>query len=106
VLLAFVVSERRHEISIRMALGATRGAIFGELLAQGVFPVVAGLIVGAGAAVALRQVEATLGLGLGPVDLPTVGLAALCFLAVSLGAIALPVRRATRVDPIGELRSY
>jgi putative ABC transport system permease protein len=104
-LLAFVVSERRHEIGIRMALGATRGAIFAELLSQGIRPVLGGLAVGAGAAAALRQAAAALGRGLSLAEPSTIGLAALGFFAVALVAVALPVHRATRIDPLGTLRS-
>jgi putative ABC transport system permease protein len=103
-LIAYVVTQRTHEIGIRLALGATGRKVFLELFGQGARLVLAGLIVGVTAAVGLRGVASAFVFGVTPADPLTYVIAALMFSVVALAAIAIPARRASRVDPIGALR--
>jgi len=103
-LIAYVVTQRTHEIGIRLALGATRGKVVAELFVQGARLVVAGLVIGVGGAIVLRGVVSTLVFGVKPGDPVTYLSAALLFLGVAFAAVMIPARRASRVDPITALR--
>ena len=102
--LAFLVSLRRREIGIRLAIGATEGQVLGGVVRQGVM--MAGLGVAIGIAVALvvsRRIEAQL-FGVGTRDPLVFGMVAAALLAVSALASLIPGRRAARVDPQIALR--
>jgi putative ABC transport system permease protein len=103
-LIAYVVTLRTHEIGIRLALGATREKVFVELFGQGAQLVLAGLIIGVAAAVALRQIASTFVFGVTTEDPLTYLLAALTFSGVALAAVIIPARRASRIEPINALR--
>jgi predicted permease len=103
--LAYSVSQRTREIGVRMALGATAGAVLRLVLGAGMSPVLVGAAVGTGAALLLTRLLQTQLHGVSPTD-PLAFAAALCFLAlVALVACLAPARRATRVDPITALRA-
>ena len=103
-LIAYVVTQRTHEIGIRLALGATARRIFGELVAEGAGLVVCGLVVGLAAAVLLRRLLSTLMFGITSGDPLTYLLATLAFLAIALAAVVVPARRGAGVEPINALR--
>ena len=103
-LLAYVVTQRTHEIGIRLALGAARGRVFLDLFGQGARLVIAGLAVGVLAAVGLRGVASTLLFGVTPGDPLTYLMAAAVFSGVAFAAVMLPARRASLVEPITALR--
>jgi predicted permease len=103
-LIAYLVTQRTREIGIRLALGATRGRVFLELFGQGAGLVVAGLAVGVSAAAGLREFASTFVFGITTGDPLTYLLATLTFSGVALGAITIPARRASRVEPIRALR--
>lgn len=103
-LIAYVVTQRTHEIGIRLALGATRGQVFRAMFSQGVRLTFTGLALGVVAAVGLRGVVSTLLFGVTPSDRVSYLLAAVVFGAVALVVAALPARRASRVDPTTALR--
>jgi putative ABC transport system permease protein len=103
-LVAYVVTQRTHEIGIRLALGAARGKVFFDLFSQGARLVFAGLCFGVVAALALRHVIAALLFGVTPGDPISYLLAALTFSVVALAAVSIPARRASRVEPITALR--
>jgi putative ABC transport system permease protein len=103
-LIAYIVTQRTHEIGIRLALGATRGMVFGELFRQGARLVAAGLLIGIAAAVALRGIVSTLVFGVTAGDPLTYLLAALAFLGVAGAAVTIPARRAADVEPVMALR--
>jgi putative ABC transport system permease protein len=103
-LIAYVVTQRTHEIGIRLALGATRERVFLHLLGQGARLVGVGIVVGVGAAFGLREAIATLVFGVTPSDPSTYLLAALAFFSVSLAAVIIPAHRASLVEPTSALR--
>jgi putative ABC transport system permease protein len=103
-LIAYVVTQRTHEIGIRLALGATRGQVFRATFSQGVRLTFTGLALGVVAAVGLRGVVSTLLFGVTPSDRVSYLLAAVVLGAVALVVAALPARRASRVDPTTALR--
>jgi predicted permease len=103
-LIAFVVTQRTHEIGIRLALGAPRGRVFLDLCGQGTRLVATGLTIGVLMTVAFREVISSLLFGVTPGDPVSYGLAAAAFVGVAMTAVAIPARRASRVDPIRALR--
>jgi predicted permease len=102
---AYTTKQRTHEIGIRMALGAGKGAIFGQVLRQGLRLAVAGLAVGLAASLALTRFLRSLIVGVGTNDLPTLSTAALLLCMVALAASLIPARRAAAVEPMQALRS-
>jgi ABC-type antimicrobial peptide transport system permease subunit len=101
---AYGVTQRRHEIGIRMALGARRAEILTVVLGQSLALVALG--VAAGACVMAIAAPGLRGLlfGLGPLDAVSYISAALMFLVVAAVAAYIPARRATRADPLVALR--
>jgi putative ABC transport system permease protein len=104
-LLSYSVARRRHEIGVRMALGAGRGAVLNLFVRDGVFVIAAGLVCGLSGALALTRVIDSLLFGVGPKDPWTLLSVAVVLGAVALTATVAPARRATRVDPLTVLRS-
>ena len=103
-LVSFTVSARTQEIGVRMALGAQRQSVLALVLGEGLRLVVAGLAIGLVAAAALTRGLASLLFEVTPTDpLTYAGVAAL-FVGVALVAVAVPARRASRVDPLVALR--
>ena len=102
--LAYSVSQRSHEIAVRMTLGARRHEVLRLVLKQGLVLCAAGLVLGLGGAVAVGRLMSSLVFGVSPTE-PTilVGIMAV-FLGVALLATYLPARSALGVDPIGALR--
>ena len=103
-MVSYYVSQRTHEIGIRMALGAQPTDIFKLAVGQGIGLTVVGVSVGLAAALFLTHLLSSLLFEVTPTDpLTFLGVAALLG-AISLLACYLPARRATRVDPIVALR--
>jgi len=104
-LLAYAVGQRRRELGIRLALGASRGDVMSQVVGDGVRLAAAGIGVGVLIALAVTRLLTALLYGVGASDPATfVGVVALLAL-VSLVASYLPARRAARVDPMVALRS-
>ncbi len=102
---AYETSARTHEIGVRVALGATRGAVIRHLLARSTLHSAAGAGVGLLGALALTRLLAPLLYQTSPTD-PTMFAAAVCFLlATALAGASLPARRAARTDPLAALRT-
>jgi putative ABC transport system permease protein len=104
-LVAHGVTERRHEIGVRMALGATRGRIVRLLVSAGVATAVAGAVVGLGLALTLTKALTSLLFGIEPFDPVTFGAAIPALLMVATLACAIPAYRATRVGITTALRA-
>jgi predicted permease len=103
-ILSYSVSERRKEIGIHMALGATRGTVLGMVLGQGARLTVVGLGVGIAASLLLTRFLQTQLFNVEPTDPGTIA-AVVAFIAlVAATACYLPASRATRVDPMVVLR--
>ncbi|HEX4565475.1 MAG TPA: FtsX-like permease family protein, partial [Vicinamibacterales bacterium] len=102
---SYVVAQRTREIGIRVALGARRGQVIRLVLWGAMRPVIAGIVVGGGAAVFTSRLLTTLLYNVQPGD-PTVVIGIAALLAAA-GAIAslVPGSSATRVDPIAVLRT-
>jgi predicted permease len=103
-ILSYSVSERRKEIGIHMALGATRREVLGMVLWQGLRLTVVGLIVGLGAAFGLTRLLQTQLFNVEPTDPATISAVVVFIAAVAMLACYLPASRATRVDPMVVLR--
>ncbi|MDP6606703.1 MAG: ABC transporter permease [Dehalococcoidia bacterium] len=102
--IAYAVTQRTHEIGVRLALGADRGTIFGLIVRHGMTLVVAGTVIGAAGALAVTRLLSGLLFGVSPTDPGTfVAVAGLFGLAASLACV-VPARQAMRVDPIAALR--
>jgi len=98
------VARRRTEIGVRIALGATRGNVRRMMVAHGLRPVLAGLALGIGAALASGRVLSSMLFGVSPRDPWTIGGVALVLAAVAALACYIPVRRTTGADPLEALR--
>ena len=103
-LLAYIVSQRAHEIGIRLALGATRQAIFGALFNQGVRLVTCGLVLGLAAGIWLRRLLSTFVFGITAADPVTYVGACAAFVLIALAAVTIPAVRAARMEPMMALR--
>jgi predicted permease len=104
-LLAYSVAQRRRELGIRVALGASRGAVLRQVVANGMRLAVIGIVLGLGGALALTRLLGTLLYGIGASDPGTFAGVAAILSMVALLACYIPARRATRVDPLIALRS-
>jgi predicted permease len=102
---SFSLSQRVPEIGIRMALGARRSDVVGLVMRSGAIPVLAGLVVGMGLALAVSTGIASAIPGLDPRDPWILSLVPLALFAAALAAIWIPARRAVRIDPVSALRS-
>jgi predicted permease len=102
--MAYAVSQRTHELGIRMALGAQPRAVFGMVVRQGMLLTVAGLLVGVVIAFASARLVAEMLIRVSAGDPLTFSVAAVFLGLVSLLANYMPARRATKVDPISALR--
>jgi len=103
--LAFRVTQRRREIGIRMALGASREATAGLILRDTARMAAIGLAIGVALALAAARLEAAVLFGVRPLDLFSLA-GALCILLLAVAAAAwLPARRAASIEPMQALRA-
>jgi ABC-type antimicrobial peptide transport system permease subunit len=99
------VIERRHEIGVRMALGATGPRVLRLVVASGLSMATIGAAVGLGAALALTKSLEGLLFGVAPHDPATLASVVVLMLAVAAAACCIPGVRATRVAPNEALRT-
>ncbi len=102
--MASAVTARQQEISVRLAMGATRTDVFGLMYLGGLKLTAAGLVLGAVGAGTLAPAMATLLYGLEPLDMVTFSTMGVVVLLTSALAVLIPARRAARLNPSVLLR--
>jgi putative ABC transport system permease protein len=103
-LLSYSVSQRTHEIGVRIAVGALRRDVLKLVMGQGVRLAAVGLAAGVLGALALTRLMASLLFGVTATDPATLATVAPLMMAVVLLACFVPARRAIKVDPMVALR--
>jgi ABC-type antimicrobial peptide transport system permease subunit len=103
--LTYLVQLRTPEIGIRMALGASPGAVRRQILRQGLLHAVAAIALGAGASAMLLRVMTSVVPGLQRPEMSMLAAAAGTMLIAVIPIIWLPARRATAIDPVHALRT-
>lgn len=98
-LLAYSIRQRSSELGIRIALGARPAHVIGMILAQGLKPAAAGVLVGLAIAGGAVRVLQSLLFEVKPLDLQVFFAVAALLMIIATLACALPARRATRIDP-------
>ena len=102
--LSYMVTQRRHEIGIRMALGAERGLVLRSVMAHGLKLTCVGVVAGLACALALTRLMETLLFGVRASDPATLAGVTALITAVAGAASLIPALRATCVDPIVVLK--
>ena len=102
--MAYSISQRTHEIGIRMALGAQTRDILRLVMRRGLAIMILGVAFGLGLAFATTHVMTRLLYGLSATDPWVFLLASMLFIAVSIGAMLVPARKATKINPLVAMR--
>jgi putative ABC transport system permease protein len=103
--MSFSVTQRAHEIALRMALGATRGRVVGLVIKEGVILASTGLALGLAGAYFVERTMQSMLFGIGRFDLSAFAAVGLILLTTALLACYLPARRAASQEPMAVLRS-
>ena len=103
-MLSYLVTQRRREIGIRLALGAGRETVLGSVMAHGLTLALVGLVAGLATALMLTRLMKALLFEVSPNDPATLAGVAALITVVAAAASLVPAVRATRVDPIAALR--
>jgi putative ABC transport system permease protein len=102
--MSFVVSQRTHEIGLRMALGASRGRVLWQILREGLGTAIVGIVLGSVGAYWVGRAMKGMVYGVGTIDPVAFTVVSLTLLTSSLLACLVPARRAASVDPMTALR--
>jgi predicted permease len=102
---AYTTKQRTHEIGIRIALGATKAAIFRQVVGQGLRLTLAGLAVGVAVSLVLTRFLRDMLYGVGTTDWMTFSAVAVVLCMVAVLACSIPARRAASIDPMQALRT-
>jgi putative ABC transport system permease protein len=102
--LSYAVTQRRHEIGIRMALGAERRDVLRMVVRQGMFFAVTGLALGTAVALGALRLASSLLFEVSPFDPLAFAFGVLLLGTISFAACLVPAARASRVDPMVALR--
>jgi putative ABC transport system permease protein len=102
--MAYAVSQRTHEIGVRVALGAQRRNLLRTILREGTTLALLGVAIGFAAALALSRTLAGLLFGVRATDPVTFVTVSALLMGVAFAACYIPARRAMRVDPVVALR--
>ncbi|HET7841743.1 MAG TPA: FtsX-like permease family protein, partial [Terriglobia bacterium] len=102
--MAYSVSQRTREIGVRIALGASEGAVVKQVVRQGMQLTFAGIVLGLATAFAATRVLASLLYGISATDPATFVAVPIALVIVALIASYIPARRAAKVDPMVALR--
>jgi predicted permease len=102
---SYSVTQRVHEIGVRMALGAEPGRVVALVVRQGVSPALVGLTIGLAISIAISKVIAKMLYDVGPRDPMSLGAVVSVLVGVAVLASYLPARRASRVDPLTAIRA-
>jgi putative ABC transport system permease protein len=101
--LAYTIQQRRREIGIRMALGASGSQVARVVMLQAMAPVLVGVVLGVVSSIGVSRVVAGFLFGVTPTDPATLAIMATVLLGVALAASWLPAREAAAVDPVNTL---
>jgi predicted permease len=102
--MAYAVTQRTQEIGVRIALGARAGHVSWLVLRQGILQLCEGLVLGLAGGVGVSRLLQSLLVQVPPTDPVTFGFVTALLVLVTVAACLLPVRRATRLDPLVALR--
>ncbi len=102
--MSHVVSRRRHEMGVRVALGAAKHDVMQLIVGRGMLVAVAGAAVGIGGALALSRLMTSIVYGVAAIDPLTYVAVTLLLLGVALAACWLPAVRASKVNPVAAMR--
>jgi len=103
-LLAFTVAQRRREIAVRMAIGASTSSVARLIVMESLTLALVGCLVGALGVAAVSRVARSVLFGIAPHDPLTLGMTAAVLIGVVLAASWLPAQRAARIDPVSAMR--
>jgi len=103
-LMSYSVSQRSHEIGLRMALGSETSRVIRMVIREGLALSGLGVAMGIGYAIAMTRVMSGLLFGIAPTDPLTYAALSLLLITVTVVACYIPARRASRVDPLVALR--
>jgi ABC-type antimicrobial peptide transport system permease subunit len=102
--MAFIVSQRTHEIGVRLAVGASTGSVLGMVVRQALTKAGIGIVVGLIGAYGVTRLMANFLVGVSPTDFLTFSSVTVFLVIVAVIASIAPALRATRVDPMIALR--